>query len=154
MGEEARRWTIEKVPLHGRLSFLVDGPSLAEGERVEVVEARGQADARVTESSEYDWEKERETIADMAAKDAIPDAEFPGHKGIYMANLEGWLGGRFPALLAERDVQKARADRVTEAARDLLDSVESRGVNGWLATVPEEKLAVLLGVVEGGEDRG
>lgn len=59
------------------------------------------------------WAQARKTIEDMRRVDGVPDSdradgvvstsEFSGHKSIYLANLEGFLGGRFPVLLAERD---------------------------------------------------
>jgi hypothetical protein len=42
----------------------------------------------------------REAIVEMRVAQAIPPAEFPGHSGVYLATLEGYLGSRVPALLA------------------------------------------------------
>lgn len=56
----------------------------------------------------------RRIVADMEEKSEIPDGEFPGHKGIYLANLEGVLGQRMAALLTaleavEEECHKASA---------------------------------------------
>lgn len=73
------------------------------------------------------WRQARDVIADMKRVGGVPDStrpdgvvttpEFSGHKSIYLANLEGFLGGRFPALLKERD-QLFDALRLMAAARD------------------------------------
>ena len=62
---------------------------------------------------EIGWQRDRETLAELRRGRDIPPsdrpdgvvttAEFSGHRGIYLANLEGVLGGRFPPLLCERD---------------------------------------------------
>lgn len=44
----------------------------------------------------------RSTIEKMDEYRAIPDADFPGHKGIALANLEGYLGGRLESLFRAR----------------------------------------------------
>lgn len=65
--------------------------------------------------SEWGWQQHRETIEDLARAREIPRSEFPGHKEIYCSNLEGFLGGQFPALLRERDELAAEVERLRSA---------------------------------------
>lgn len=53
-----------------------------------------------TRTAPYDWQRERDTIAEIREKRDVPREQFPGHKEIYLSNLEGWLGVRFSPLLA------------------------------------------------------
>jgi hypothetical protein len=69
-------------------------------------------EARAPKSERPGWEQARQTIKDLRAAREIPRGEFPGHKEIYCSNLEGFLGGRFPALLAERDALCAEVERL------------------------------------------
>lgn len=97
----------------------------------------------------YDWAKERDTLADMARVRGVPDSErpdgvvategFSGHKGIYLANLEGWLGGRFPALLGQRDELREALEELTNAAREFSTSASYTVEKG----VEEEFVATL-----------
>jgi hypothetical protein len=61
------------------------------------------------------WQQCREAITDLAAAREVPREQFPGHKEIYCSNLEGFLGGQFPALLRERDELAAEVTRLREA---------------------------------------
>lgn len=79
------------------------------------------------DAAPYNWEKERETLTDMEVKQAIPDAEFPGHKGIYLANLEGWLGSRFPVLLRERDDLREQVQAVIPLIESVREFVTGTG---------------------------
>lgn len=72
----------------------------------------------------YDWQSERDALATLAQFREIPAEQFPGHKAIACANLEGFIGGRFPALLAQRDELVAAleaADKALMEARNGLD---------------------------------
>lgn len=69
------------------------------------------------------WESERKALTDLRAAREIPREQFPGHKEIYCSNLEGFLGGRFPALLAERDRLLAENERLREALDAIVDDL-------------------------------
>lgn len=68
--------------------------------------------AHPAQSATRGWEQARQTIEDLRAARGVPREEFPGHKEIYCSNLEGFLGGRFPVLLAERDELVAEVERL------------------------------------------
>jgi hypothetical protein len=60
----------------------------------------------------------RGAAADMARARDIPAEQFPGHKAIYMANLEGYLGSFAVRLLDALEQAEAELEVATAAASD------------------------------------
>jgi hypothetical protein len=52
----------------------------------------------------------KEAASDLTTARDTPHGQFPGHKEIYCANLEGWLGGYTVALLGALERVEAERD--------------------------------------------
>lgn len=87
--------------------------------------------------------KARESIRDAARKMAeardVPDGEFPGHKGIFMANLEGYLGGYALGLLSALEGVEAEAEQLRGQWDQARDTANDAGA--WLASTGPEGIS-------------
>lgn len=91
----------------------------------------------------------RETVQKMKEAWETPDAEFGGHKGIYLANLEGSLARYTGALLDALEATEDDLASFKERVREALEALEVAALGAY-----EEKLMPEDTVANPYEERG
>lgn len=146
---EHRATLREQARTRGSRALTAFLRSVRERDAPQPPDASLAAGADVWRPSEATRKRIRDAAADLANARDIPPERFPGHKAIYCANLEGWLGGFTLGLLNALEAVESERDRL---ATDRYIIRERPRLGVWEVIDTHEHSPVFVGVREDCEE--